>query len=173
MIEARFLAALHKIHPHLTTCRAPWVITGSFGMALQGMEIEVHDIDLQTNTEGAYEIESKLREYVLKPVRYLESERMRSHLGALEIEGIRVEIMGSLQKRLDEGIWEEPVPVERFRQWLEVEGMQIPVLSLEYEYQAYLKLGRFERAQRINEWLKGQCKDSEGKDTSMPLTKTE
>lgn len=27
-------------------------------MALQGMDIEVHDIDIQTNQYGAYEIES-------------------------------------------------------------------------------------------------------------------
>jgi hypothetical protein len=37
----------------------PWAVTGSLGMALQGMELAVHDIDLQTSREGAYEIERR------------------------------------------------------------------------------------------------------------------
>lgn len=31
--------------------------------------------------------------------------------------------------------------------------MQIPVLSLEYEYQAYLKLGRVNKAKMLWKWL--------------------
>jgi len=31
--------------------------------------------------------------------------------------------------------------------------MRIPVLSLEYEYQAYLKLGRIEKAEMLRSWL--------------------
>jgi hypothetical protein len=32
--------------------------------------------------------------------------------------------------------------------------MHVPVLSLEYEYQAYRKLGRKERADKMEKWLK-------------------
>jgi hypothetical protein len=48
--------------------------------------------------------------------------------------------MGDIQKRTDEKTWEEPVRVETYRRWVNFDEMQIPVLSLEYEYQAYLKL---------------------------------
>jgi len=34
--------------------------------------------------------------------------------------------------------------------------MRIPVLSLEYEYRAYLRLGRREKAEKIRRWLEGQ-----------------
>ena len=157
MIEARYLAALHKIYSRLKDCKAIWVITGSFGMALQGMDIDVHDIDIQTDRPGVFEIESKFPENMIEPVRYAESERIRSYLGKLEIEGIQVEIMGDLQKRFDENGWEEPVRVEPYRRWVSLDGMQIPVLSLEYEYQAYLKLGRLEKAERLREWLQDQA----------------
>jgi hypothetical protein len=128
-------------------------------MALQGVPVEVHDIDLQTNKDGAYEIERLLLDYVVKPVRYLESERIRSYLSMFEIDGIRVEIMGDIQKRLEEEYgsapaWEEPVKVEDHRHWLEIEGMPVPVLSLEYEVQAYLRLGRTEKAEMLRAWLK-------------------
>lgn len=158
MIDSRFLVVLQKIYERLETCNVPWVITGSFGMALQGMDMEVHDIDLQTDQSGAYEIESRFSEYVITPVRYLSSERIRSHLGKLEIDSIKVEIMGAIQKRIDEHTWEEIVRVEEHRKWVNIEGMQIPVLSLEYEYQAYLKMGRVEKAEMIKEWMQSPGK---------------
>jgi len=125
-------------------------------MALQGMDIEVHDIDLQTDPHGAYEIERRLSQYVVQPVRSLASERLRSHFGTLEIDGTKVEVMGGLQKRLHDGDWEPPVDVRNYRRWVEVDGMQIPVLALDYEYQAYLKLGRLEKAAQIKAWLDAQ-----------------
>jgi len=128
-------------------------------MALQGLVIEVHDIDIQTDRQGAYEIENIFPEYMVAPVHYFESEQIRSYFGKLEIEGINVEIMGDIQKLIDERSWEEPVKVEQYRHWIEFESMQIPVLSLEYEYQAYLKLGRVEKAEILKKWLQNQGKE--------------
>jgi aminoglycoside-2''-adenylyltransferase len=157
MIEEQYLAALHKIHARLKDCKAIWVITGSLGMALQGLDLNVHDIDLQTDRLGAFEIESKFSQNVIEPVHYFPSERMRSYFGKLEMDGIQVEIMGELQKRLDGNTWEEPVNVEYHRRWVDFDGMQLPVLSLEYEYQAYLKLGRVERAEMVQKWLQAHA----------------
>jgi hypothetical protein len=134
MIEEKYLSTLRKIHARLKDGRAKWVVTGSLGMALQGMDIEVHDIDIQTDRQGAYKIESKFPEYVIAPVHYSESERIRSYFGKLDIVGVKVEIMGDIQKRVNEQTWEEPVKVDHYRHWVEIEGMQIPVLSLEYEH---------------------------------------
>jgi hypothetical protein len=155
MIAATYLHVLRKIYQRLSTCTQPWVITGSFGMALQGMEVEVHDIDLQTNRAGAYEIERMFCMDMKEPVQFSTAEAVRSYFGAFEIDGVKVEIMGDLQKRItpQPAVWEEPVKVEDHRRWVDVEEMRIPVLSLEYEYQAYLKLGRTERAAQIKRWL--------------------
>ena len=76
------------------------------------------------------------------------------------IEGIKVEIMGDIQKRLIDGIWENPVDLEQYKRIVEVEGMQVPVLSLEYEYQAYLKLGRIGKAEMLRKWLQGKNETS-------------
>lgn len=155
MIAATYLDVLRKIYPLLSTGTQPWVITGSFGMALQGMDIEVHDIDLQTNRAGAYEIERMFCTDMKESVQFSTSEAVRSYFGAFEIDGVKVEIMGDLQKRPAPEYpgWEEPVKVEDHRCWVDVEEMRIPVLSLEYEYQAYLKLGRTEKAAQIQRWL--------------------
>ena len=39
---------------------------------------------------------------------------------------------------------------------LPVDGMSVPVITLEYEYEAYLRLGRSERAQLLRDWLAGK-----------------
>ena len=156
MVEKPFLAALKIICDRLTDSTATWAVTGSLGMALQGMKLEVHDIDLQTNTTGAYEIEKRLSEYIIQPVRYVTSERIQSHLGVLKIEGIKVEIMGALQKLLDGQKWERPIEVAKYRHFVETDGMRVPVLSLAYEQQAYRQLGRVDRAAAIERWLKGR-----------------
>ncbi|ASJ02463.1 hypothetical protein A3L09_03935 [Thermococcus profundus] len=152
MIPQKHLKVLRRIYERLSKSDVTWAVTGSLGFALQGIPVEPHDIDIQTDREGAYEIERLFSEFVIEPVKFKESERIRSHFGALMIDGIKVEIMGDIQKRVNDE-WEEPVDVNRYRRFVEVEGMKIPVLDLEYEYQAYLKLGRIEKAEMLRRFL--------------------
>ena len=153
MIPKMYLKVLKLIAGRLAGCPFPWAVTGAFGMALQGLPLEVHDIDLQTGRAGTYEIERRLAEYGVTPVRYTASERIRSHLGRMVIEGIQVEIVGELQKRLGDQGWEEPVDIAPHQTWAEACGMRIPVLSLEYEHRSYLLMGRVERAELLRTWL--------------------
>ena len=46
---------------------------------------------VQTDEDGAYEVERRLSDFVVKPVLYKGSERMRSRMGKLSIKGIQVE----------------------------------------------------------------------------------
>ena len=156
MIPAQFLPPLRAIHAGLAESAVNWAITGSLGMVLQGMDLPVNDIDVQTDEDGAYEIERRLAEYVVAPVLYKASERMRSRLGKLRIDGIQVEVFGGMQKRLQEGVWEPPVDVTAHRRWVEVEGLSVPVLSLEYEHEAYRMMGRLEKAELIRKWLEAR-----------------
>jgi len=130
-----------------------WVVTGSLGFALQGVPVKPNDIDIQTDEVGAYEIERCFSEFSTEKVAFCSTERIRSHFGVLMIDGIKVEIMGDIQKRLEDGTWEDSVALERHKRVVEIEGMQVPVLSLEYEYRAYLKLGRLKKAEMLFKWL--------------------
>lgn len=130
-----------------------WVITGSLGFALQGLDFKVNDIDLQTDASGAYDIEKVFAENIVRSVRFSRSDKIASHWGELNIDGVKVEIMGALQKKLPDGTWEPPVDVKRHREFISFEGMVLPVLSLTYEEKAYRILGRLERASQIKEWL--------------------
>ena len=157
-IDSTYLNVLRKICTGLNGTNINWVVTGSLGMALQGIPISPNDIAIHTDEAGAYEIEHLFPEFVVREVKFAATEKIRSHFGALLINGIQVEIMGDIQKRLADGTWEEPVDLERYKRFVEVEGMQVPVLLLEYEYQAYIKLGRVEKAHMLKQVLEGSEK---------------
>ena len=154
MIEKRYLDVLRQILDLMEDSALDWAVTGSLGMVLQGMNLPVHDIDIQTSEDGAYEFERRLADFVVKPVLFKSSERMRSRLGKLAFEGIQVEVMGAIQKRLPNGAWEPPVQVADHRRWVGVQDLKIPVLDLEYEVVSYQLMGREDRAAQIRKWLK-------------------
>ncbi len=153
MISAQQKHALRIIHDGLQKTKVVWAITGSLGFALHGMKLKVNDIDLQTDASGAYEIERTFAKHVVRQVKFSVSHKIASCWGELKIEGVRVEIMGALQKKLPNGTWESPIEVEKYREFISFECMRLPVLSLKYEEQAYRKLGRTEKANQIKEWL--------------------
>ncbi|NQT85087.1 hypothetical protein HQ563_18880 [bacterium] len=154
MIKPPYVGVLRKLHVRLNEAGVKWVVTGSVSFAIQGLPVEPNDIDIQTDRAGAYEIERLFSEFVTKRVAFSSTEKIRSHFGALLMDGIEVEIMGDLQKRLGDGTWEPPLDLNRHKRFVEAGGMRIPVLSLEYEYEAYLKLGRTEKAQLLKQWLR-------------------
>jgi hypothetical protein len=147
------LDALRTIYRALTGTSVNWVVTGSLGFALQGLPVRAHDIDLQTDELGAYEIERVFAASVVRPVAFSEVARIRSHFGALRIGEVDVEIMGDIQYRRDDGTWDSPADLRRHQRLVELTGMHVPVLSLEYEYEAYLKMGRTERVEMIKDWM--------------------
>ena len=153
MISRKHIDVLRQIHDRLNDGSVNWVVTGSLGFALQGIPVVPDDIDIQTDGPGAYEIERRFPEAVADEVAFSASDRIRSHFGSLEIDGVRVEIMGDIEKRDANGAWGAAVDLQTHRRLADFEGMTIPVLSLEYECEAYMKLGRTERAGMLRRWL--------------------
>ena len=100
MIPEKYKSVLTIIHKRLRDLDISWAITGSVGFALHGIDLEINDIDLQTNEYGAYQIQEAFNKSIFKNVIFLESEYIRSHFGELKVDGLKVEIMGALQKKL-------------------------------------------------------------------------
>ena len=91
--------------------------------------------------QGPTKSKTLLCEYSTEKVGFSTSGNIRSHFGALEIGGVRVEIMGDVQKLLPDGSWEDPIDPAEHRLSVETEGIQVPVLNLAYECSAYEALG--------------------------------
>jgi hypothetical protein len=149
MVDPRFLSVLWAVSLQFDDSNVQWALVGSLGLAVRGISTEPHDIDIITDKAGAYEMERLFFRYVKRRVALRTSERIRSHFGILEIDGLSVEIMGDFRVKLPDGSWEDPPDIARHRQTVLVDDLQVPVLSLEWEYQASLKLGREEKAELI------------------------
>lgn len=152
-LEPAFLKTLLQIHDRLAGTAVLWAVTGSLGMALQSVPVAVHDIDLQTDAAGAYEIGRIFANHVTRPIVYSATETIRSHFGALELNGIRVEIMGDVEKRLGNGRWELPPDLHHHRRYAFCQNRHIPVLDLAYERDAYQKLNRSDKVALLQNWL--------------------
>ncbi len=163
MVPSSHLTALRKLYNQLSNTSINWAVAGSLSLALQGVPVEPHDIDISTDEAGAYEIERLFEQRVAKPVVFCGADKIRSHFGAFMLDGIKVEVMGDVQTKADDGTWAEPVSLQHKR-IVDAEGMQVPVLSLEYEYQAYLRLERFEKAAAIKKHLE---KETHGSTTCL------
>ena len=150
----RYIPVLRQLAERLGTEEVAWVLTGSLGLYLQGIPIAVHDVDIQTDEAGAYEIERRFSESVIRQVAFSATERIRSHFGIMMLDGIEAEILGDIQNPLPDGGWTTPVDISTLRRLLDVNGLKIPVMPLDYEYDAYIRLGRTEKAALIAERLK-------------------
>lgn len=179
MIDPANIEALRTIR-EAAAGDVTWALTGSLSFALQGVPVDPTDVDVQTDEPGAYALERRLSRLddaavaVRDPVSFSTGDGIRSHFGVLAVGGVRVEVMGALQKRVD-GNWEPPVDVAERRTWIAVDGrhgapaddwsdrgadpggtegdasFRVPVLPLAYEATAYERLGRSERAALLRE----------------------
>jgi hypothetical protein len=156
MIPQPHLAALHDVCKLLADQPIDWAVTASCSLALQGVPVAIHDIDLQTDQTGAYAIEQLFATAVDRPVRFASAERIQSHFGALSLHGVTVEIMGAVQYRRADGGWDAPVDVLQHRRYVTLQDLQIPVLTLSYERQAYAHLGRAAKIELLETWLSRQ-----------------
>jgi hypothetical protein len=140
------------LNERLSTTHVNWALTGSTSFALQGLPFEPSDIDIQTDEQGAYAIEQLFRDHVQEKVRFSSNGSIRSHFGELQINGIRVEIMGNIEKRIHHK-WEKQPNLDDIKRFVMIDDIRIPVLSLEYEEKAYRALGRIEKADLIAQYL--------------------
>jgi hypothetical protein len=150
-LSTAHLSALRVLVAHLPLDEINWALTGSTAHLLQGVPVEPHDIDVQTDEAGAWRAAEALAAYCASPPRWTESQEMRSLLGSYAIEGIEIELIGALQKRKPNGSWGTPADPAEQRRVVRLEDLAIPVLTLEYEAVAYAEIGRHERAELLRE----------------------
>jgi len=131
-----------------------WALTGSAGLRLQGVDTSVNDLDLQTDGEDVYVIEKKLGKFMEVGVHRWESEHTNSLHGQAVINEIVVELLGDVRHRQPGGTWEPTTGILSARIWVTWREHRVPVFPLEFEAQAYSKMGRAEKAELIREAIR-------------------
>jgi hypothetical protein len=145
--------AVERLVAKLPVDEVNWALTGSVAHRLQGADIEYHDVDVQTDPAGAYDVSTRLHRWVVEPVELRSSAKMRSHFGRLRFDDLQidVEVMGAVQRRTRDGSWTEPTNPSDHRVYASSGSVEVPVLSLTYEAEAYDAIGRPGRAQLLRQ----------------------
>ncbi|BED92547.1 MAG: hypothetical protein RsTaC01_0304 [Candidatus Paraimprobicoccus trichonymphae] len=125
-----------------------WVIAGNMSLALQGVEVDVNDIDIISDRCGAEKLNKLLSEFCIKPLKYSFTENYRSFYGIYKINNIKVEIMGNFQYKLKSGRWSIPNQLS-YIEIYNFKNMQIPVLTLTQELKEYENIGKFDKVVAI------------------------
>lgn len=143
---------LIKITELLLPLDIVWALTGSAAFSLQGLDMEVHDIDIQTDERGVYLIEQTLSQFTVRPVCFSAAAQIRSHFGQFMLDGVPLDLMGDVQK-FHEGHWEDSISLLPLIRYIPLGRHSVPVLDLRYECEAYRKMGRPDKARQIEDFL--------------------
>lgn len=129
-----------------------WALTGSAGLRLQGVDIQIHDLDIHSNEKTIYILEQHLTQFMKTPVHYWESGGMRSLDGKVEIENIAIEILANIAHKKPDGTWTSYTDFSHLN-WLDYHGLQIPTFPLEDELEVYESMGRTDKATLIRKTI--------------------
>jgi hypothetical protein len=143
--------ALREVARRLGKAGVRWAVSGSAGHRLQGVPLEVHDLDIQTDERGAWTADESLADVAVQRLSHWESTTMSSLFGRYRVAGIDVEIIGGIRHRASqESPWDEPVQLSGPAVlWVQAHGMRLAVMSLSHEVLAYQNMGRHDRARLL------------------------
>ncbi len=156
-IDPKIISALLTLHDALKGRGVPWAVMGSLSHALQGLKTQPNDIDITTTRQGAHTIQHLLHTHATRPVTYSQTDGVRSHLGELTIDDVKIEIIGDMETSTDNRPW-TPLPHDH-PHIIMVAGAPIPVRTLEQEAQTYTQLGRTELADKLKALIETRAKD--------------
>lgn len=125
-----------------------YALIGSLNLQIQGIDIKPNDIDILTTPEDIKKIEQILKGYQTKEVYFDESGGVNSFKTFFEIEGIEVEVLGNVDNtcRPKDSLIKKII--------IDFNGIKLPCIPLEEELFAYQKMGREDKVNLINNYLK-------------------
>ncbi|MCS7285787.1 MAG: ribonuclease III [Anaerolineae bacterium] len=145
----QLLPFLEKLHR--------WALAGSVALALYGLPLTPHDIDLVTDRRGARALSSNLGEFTLSPLRWKENEHFASLLAQFKVEGVRVEVIGDLKVKGEKSLIS-------FNLWPHVRVLpfvwgKVNVVPLEWQLVVNIVAGKGEKAEMIARHLRSEGYD--------------
>jgi hypothetical protein len=128
-----------------------WALIGSTNLAIQKVNITPFDIDIITDYGGLYKIAELLRDYVKTPANYIISEKIKSHYMKLCVFGVWIDIFSNIRNNVNglfentHSNWKKNIHLIRLI------DHEIPVMSLNFEFNIYKKIRDDLKATKIAE----------------------
>lgn len=138
-----------------------YAFRGTTSLVLQGLEMNVDDVDILSDKDSALACNSLLKDYLTEEIALKESNKFKSYFGKFNIQGVLVEVMGEWQIKDEKGNWGLPFSASE-RQKIILDGQEIYVTTLESELSAFAKMGRWTAYQKILREMKEKQKNQQG-----------
>jgi hypothetical protein len=131
-----------------------YAFRGTTSLVLQGLTMNVDDIDLLCDKKTALSCNKLLGDYLVEEVSYKEADKFKSYYGRFKINGIEVEVMGEWQLRDTKGGWSEPFTAsEGEKKEIAVDDQAVYVTRIETELSLFAKMGRWNAYHKIKRQL--------------------
>jgi hypothetical protein len=146
------LDALRTITKRLSGSAINWAVCAGTSIWLQGVDIEPKDIDIIVCTKDDMErLAQRLKKFETEPVHHVEKEEYDAYECKFKVNGTDVQVMGELVNKIPGcDLWSETKGLSA-KKTVIIDSMRVPVISLAQEYNAYLKRGKLEKAEKIFE----------------------
>ncbi|MFH0973633.1 MAG: hypothetical protein V1817_02505 [Candidatus Micrarchaeota archaeon] len=138
-MKKKAVDAIKEIHRRLKGKNVTWVITASASLALQGIDVEPHDIDIATDVLGEKAF-GKIFSEGTKPVKLSETNLFRSHISEFTVKGLQVHVVRGFKAKL-KGNWWSPKTLQNAKK-IRFKGMTLRVSNLQEELFFYENSGR-------------------------------
>lgn len=164
-LEPKLKAAIVAISGRSAGSGIEWLVGGSVGAILHGVQLDAppRDLDIDTTGPGAYSLEARLSEYVQEAVTLSETPLYRNYFGCLKIDGVEVDLVGDLDVkhksfahhfRITPEVWHKRTVVD-------VGGFEVGLTPLEHQLILNLIRGREDRTRPIAGYLRRHGPDWE------------
>ena len=144
MLNSTFVEVIKLISENIPS-NIKWAVDGSTSLALQGINVTPHDIDILTDREGVIRIQESLKNYNVVPISHSSNEKYDSYFGTFKVKGIKVEVMGDLRV-FRSGKWstlQNPSTVDIVN--TNLEGVSIPVVSVKSQTESGYLIERLKK----------------------------
>jgi hypothetical protein len=134
--------------------RRQYALRGTASLVLQGLAMNVVDIDILADKETALACNILLKDFLVTPVKYRASEKFQSSFGQFRINDIPVEVMGAWRIKSPKGEWSAPftAAADECRE-VAVAGQPVRVTKIETELKMFALMGRWTAYQKIKRQL--------------------
>lgn len=158
LLPETMIAALLQLAAAWREETSPWLVGGSIGLVLQGVEVGTapRDLDVYTDKPHVPGLHGRLRRYAEDEPAWSETGMYRSYLSHYRVEGAAIELVGSLE--VETGGSRYAVEVGEILAPLGVRTKlnerTIPLMPLSHELLFNVLRGRADRYERIAEAMR-------------------
>lgn len=127
-----------------------WMLIGSASLSLQGITLDVNDIDILTDEDGIDLIKEKCKPFIIEEIGYKEIDNLKSYYGKLNISGVNIDIVSEIKNNVNN----EWLPQNKIEEEI-IRNSNINLRNICYEKQIYERIGDTKKAELINKKIGG------------------